>query len=222
MKLIVLLLLCACGLLSTASLQPAGWRGIVPLHSTRADVERIIGEPNFKYDLYDFENERVSIMYSGDPCTEGLRGSYNVPRDTVISIDVSPKRMMTLSGLGVDLAKYKKTRDPAIEVHSFYRNEEEGITIGTFEGDGEDKGKVLRIYYGPAAKDIHLRCHTATTKQAAKADDSRAEQINGGPIGDPCPQVSIIGPKDAACGGKRYSFSATLAGVDPRFSPTYK
>jgi hypothetical protein len=225
MKFIITFLLCAGGLLfASSSSQGSGWRGIVPLHSTRADVERLIGKPNFKYDLYDFENERVNVMYSGDPCTAGLQGSYNVPRDTVISIDVAPKQKLMLSDLNIDLKNYRKTIDSAIEVHSFYRNEEEGITIGTFEGGGEDNGKVLKIYYGPAAKDSQLRCSAATTQQAAKADGSRATQINSstGPIGDPCPTISMVGPSGVMCRGQRYSFSATLAGVDPRFSPTYK
>src|SRR5437868_6730956 len=133
MKSFILFLTCACGLLLVVpSLRTGGWRGIVPLHSTRADVERLVGKPNDEYDTYDFESKRVYIMYSSDPCTEGEVGSYNVPRDTVIGIDVSPKRRLTLSDLGIDLSKYKKSTDPTNEPRALYRNEEEGIAIDTW------------------------------------------------------------------------------------------
>ena len=117
----------------------------------------------------------------------------------------------------------KKTRDPLIEVHFFYRSEEDGVTIGTFEGGGEDNGKVLKIHYGPAARDERLRCPTATPRPA-EGGDSRAERIDGTrePVGDPCPTIEIVGPSGDMCGSRRYSFSATLAGVDPRFHPTYR
>src|SRR5215218_2487899 len=103
MKLIVVLLLCLGGLLSTPPpSQNSGWRGIVPLHSTRADVDRLIGRPNFRGELYDFEGERASIIYTREPCTGGLQGAYNVPCDTVVSIDIVPKQRLMLSELNLD------------------------------------------------------------------------------------------------------------------------
>jgi len=52
MRYVTVLLLCLGGLLLTSfPPQKSGWRGIVPLHSTRADVERLIGKPNFQDDL---------------------------------------------------------------------------------------------------------------------------------------------------------------------------
>lgn len=52
--------------------QSKGWRGIVPLHSTRADVIRLLGPPNLDGDLYDLDNKTVHIEYSDGPC-EKLR-----------------------------------------------------------------------------------------------------------------------------------------------------
>jgi hypothetical protein len=153
-------------------------------------------------------------MYADGPCTEGQKGSYNVPRDTVISIDVSPKRGLMLSDLNIDLRKYKKTVDQLNAIRSFYWNEEDGISIGTVESEGEDNGRVLTMYYGPMTKDSHLRC---------KADDSRAEQTDSstGRLGK-CPGISITGPSGDQCRSQRYSFSAALVGGDPRSRPTFK
>jgi hypothetical protein len=44
------------------------WREIVPLKSTKFDVERLLGKPNH-LGRYDIENERVSILYSQGSAT---------------------------------------------------------------------------------------------------------------------------------------------------------
>src|ERR1044072_2921350 len=53
----------------TFVVQAKGWRRIVPLHSTRADVERLLGTPDRKSNIkpvvrYDLEEETVVIIYS--------------------------------------------------------------------------------------------------------------------------------------------------------------
>ena len=48
---IILVALCAVG---TAN--GKGWRGIIPLHSTRADVERLLGQPTE-------ETSKYSVVY---------------------------------------------------------------------------------------------------------------------------------------------------------------
>jgi hypothetical protein len=138
--------------------QAKGWRGLVPHHSTRADVERLIGKPNFKYDLYDFEKERVRIFYASDLCAEGPASGRNEPRDIVTQISVAPKGKLLLSDLHLDLSKYERVKDPEVQVHTYYVDKEEGITYEVLEGGGEDEGKILSTDYEPAAEDKVLRC----------------------------------------------------------------
>lgn len=64
------------------------WRGIVPLHSTRADVEKLLGsaKPSTQTGMLDYEteNEEVTVMYaSGPPCANNGFRIWKVPRDTV-------------------------------------------------------------------------------------------------------------------------------------------
>lgn len=217
------LLLCACVVLSLGGTSSAKeWRGVIPLHSTRTDVERLLGKPNAKYDRYEFESERASIIYSSEPCAAGSQ--WNVPRDTVIQISITPKKTLQLSDLRLDLNKYERAKDPSVTAHTFYINKEEGVHYVVFEGGGEDDGQILNIYHEPSVKDANLRCSASTAGQAAKADCSRVEQANNGtsPISDPCPTISITGSSGDLCRSQRYSFSATLAGLDPRFTPTFK
>src|ERR1051325_9854182 len=71
------------------------WRGITPLHSTRDDVRRLLGQPLPKSgdfdDMYDVDGARVNIMYVRKPCQLGLPadwGNWNVPPYTVVNISV--------------------------------------------------------------------------------------------------------------------------------------
>jgi len=66
------------------------WRSIVPLHSTRSDVERLLGPAEGKaLSVYQLENEVVSVQFSEESCDEKKNQGWNVPRDTVIIVTVS-------------------------------------------------------------------------------------------------------------------------------------
>jgi hypothetical protein len=140
-----------------------GWRGIKPLHSTREDVERLIGPPMQPRGIsYDLENERVTIGYSdGTPCTKGYPYGWDASPDTVISIEVYPKNKLTLAELQFDLSKYKKHSPHGDDGDTYYYSDEEGISIETRPyGDG-----VALIQYLPAASDKHLRCPEAAARE---------------------------------------------------------
>lgn len=216
MKVAILLLSCLCALLYThPRAQPAGWRGIVPLHSTRADVERVLGTPNLSSDVYDLGNERASIMYSTDPCTGGPRGGYRVPRDTVLSIYVVPQYDLLLSALHFDPDKYKRTKDAPVPGHSIYKNEGEGVTYLVDETSSRGKSLVQRILYAPAAEDAGRRCPDATAEQTVEKDHACS------PEGE-CPMIWIKGPTGEPCQNRRLTFTTLIVGVDPRFAATYK
>src|SRR5262245_55163535 len=84
----------------------AGYRGIVPLQSTRADVERVLGRPANPDDAtYQLPREIVAIQFSKYGCTppprvEGwptppLEG-WNVPPGTVLAIRVTLRKQVPL------------------------------------------------------------------------------------------------------------------------------
>lgn len=211
------LLLPACVLLSAVvTSQAKEWRGIVPAHSTRADVVRLLGNPNAEYGRYDLGDELAVIFYARHPCSEGAE--LNVPPDTVTSITVYPQKTLRLADLQLDLSKFKKLGDSYAGGRTVYQDEEEGIRYAVFEDDGSANGKVMEIYYQPAKKDAHLRCPVPAnnTPEVGQTGDDQ------GPGGDPCPEISIIGPAGDRCPGRRCSFSAKLSGLDSRFSPTFK
>ena len=146
----------------TCVVQAKGWRGIVPLHSTRADVEQLLGTPDRKSNnkpvvRYDLEEERVSIIYSREPCSDGsVYGKWAVPPDTVVSMRVIPKKRLLLSELQLDAAQYKVTHVRGVPSYTYYIDEGDGVQYDV------SHGHVNSIDYFNAAEDEHLRCKTYT------------------------------------------------------------
>lgn len=146
--------------------QAREWRGIVPLHSTRADVEKLLGPPppppedgSMLYELsklrsiYFLDEGEIYIVFAekrllGDaPCPEA------VPADTVLLIQVTPKKALLRSDMKLDEKKLKKF-EPAVPPNSGfegYVDEEDGISFRTYEG------KVEIINYFATVKD-RVRC----------------------------------------------------------------
>lgn len=127
------------------------WHGIVPLHTTRADVERLLGPPAEDHELmsvYKLEREVVVMQYAaGPPCrTDGFH-IYQVPRGTVLSISVAPKADLLFSDLHLDKSKYKITDGGHVPGYSYYTDETEGIQYEV------TKGLVMSTTYLPTTKD---------------------------------------------------------------------
>jgi hypothetical protein len=152
MKIINAILICIYMMLPANMPQEAkGWRGIMPLHSTRTDVERVLGSPGGMCKcIYDTKNERVYVEYASAPC-KGFLPGWNVPSGTVLSVTVTSKSEQQFSDLNIDESKFVKTYDDTMTV--YYINKEEGIKYRV-----SDLGIVKSISYIPSVKDNHLRC----------------------------------------------------------------
>jgi hypothetical protein len=103
--------------------------------------------------FYESEKERVSITYSRGPCAVEF-SPWNVPRDTVIRISVTPMSDVKFADLKIDLTKYKKLDDYHVGTIKHYIAENEGLE---YEVD-ENKGTITLIKYLPTAADEPLRC----------------------------------------------------------------
>jgi hypothetical protein len=131
------------------------WRSIVPLHTTRVAVEKQLGPPSMDRGdtvVYDYQNERASIEYSKGPCSVEF-SQWNVPRDTVISIWITPKTDLKAADLGLD-KNYKLVRDEHRPQLIHYIDEEVGIEYNVDEASGI----VGLVKYLPTAADKNLRC----------------------------------------------------------------
>lgn len=128
------------------------WRGIVPLHSTRAEVEKLLGPPNVEDSGYDIGGEQVLMSYSSQGCQEGLPGGWKVPANTVVSISISSKNEMKLA----DVLVSGKNYDQIYGVHTpkvDYVDVQEGVRYSTIDGSVQ-----TTTYLGSEADDKKLRC----------------------------------------------------------------
>jgi hypothetical protein len=154
MRRINIVICCAWLMLVTAGTSWArGWRGLIPLQSTRQDVERLLGTPTNYY--YDLKNETVYIHFSSGACQGDEPDSYKVPAGTVTRIMVIPKSEPSLKTLRVDIARYKKQVDENIKQHVFYYDEDAGNAIEVFDG------KVESLTYTPGVSQASLRCYSS-------------------------------------------------------------
>jgi len=133
-------------LMLSAHSQASSWRGIVPLKSTRSDVERLFGKPN-GLGRYEFDSERAYIYYSKSPCDSPKDCECLVPNDTVLYIIVTPEIEMKFSKLKIDRTKYQRKRSTHLPTVMSYSNEDKGI-IYTVDGD-----EVTEISYIPSERD---------------------------------------------------------------------
>jgi len=126
------------------------WRGIVPLKSTRADVERLLGEPKQKSSFayyYRFHDELAVVWFQSRPCDQCGLG-WHVPVETVTTIGVIPLLAQAPKPSDIEGFKSEVTDGGFV----YYTNEVDGLTVETL------KGKVTSLQYEPEKRLEHLWC----------------------------------------------------------------
>lgn len=158
-------------LLVAAIAEAKSWRGIVPLHSTRSQVEQLLGPPTEQMTQYSVvyrtPNETVLIYFAaGLPCGVGEKYSqWRVARNTVTNILITPNPGSPLSQLNIDESRYKKLSGGHIP-ETRYINAREGEALTVVQN------VVRTIDYFAAADDSYLEC-----PGPPKADTTNCEYI---------------------------------------------
>ncbi|MGH9966965.1 MAG: hypothetical protein ACREBG_03895 [Pyrinomonadaceae bacterium] len=154
---------------SETRLPSNAWHGLVPLKSTRAEVERLLGPPkgllagNYSYET---KKEKVRVVYSEGSCKRSLEGQWKVPVDTVLSVTVFPQTTVLVNTLGLDKTIYKRNQEVHPENWAWYASAETGVMIHTMQNNGCEE--VMSITYRPTTKDEELRCLTNNAKMTFK------------------------------------------------------
>lgn len=138
---------------------PLTWKGLVPLHSNRLDVERVLGLPLRSYGqlyLYENESERVSVWYSSGKCNRGA-DSWRVPVNTLTRLEVFPAKSSTLRDLLFDRSRFERRKWNRPSDWVTYSNDGDGISIEVTDIGG-DLEELRSIVYRPKLTDKQLRC----------------------------------------------------------------
>ena len=159
-------------LVSFSSAFAKDWRGILPLHSTRADVEALLGPPpppppdhsytlNQSRSIYFLDEGEIYIVFAD----EEFRRQHDcdsVPLGTVLTISVAPKGELAVSNLNLDQKAFRKfdpSQTPGLGFEGFI-DEKEGLVIRAFKGNVEelvyfaatpDQARCPRYYEKPEA-----------------------------------------------------------------------
>jgi hypothetical protein len=141
------------------------WRGIIPLHSTRADVERLLGpqltpaDPdntkiynlNSSWAIYFVDEGEIWFNFV-DPKAEEPNCMGNLPLGTVLNISIKPSRPLKLADIGLDEKKIKLFNASNLKQLNFkgYLDATNGFAVVLERGD------VYKLQYFGQAKDKRL------------------------------------------------------------------
>jgi hypothetical protein len=145
----------------SSQIHPAtnSWRDLVPLRSTRGEVETRLGKPTFSFGTryrYENENEKVEVIYSPGSCELIGAERWNVPKDVVIWMEVYPRKTVPIRDVHLDLKKYRRFQAWHPENFVRYENQEEGVVVHAIIGAKAEE--LFFFEYQPTAKDRVLRC----------------------------------------------------------------
>jgi hypothetical protein len=154
MKLVGLLsLVVALLIVASVDVCAAEWRGIVPLHSTRSDIVRLLNacEETQERCSFSLEDQDVQIVFSGwqhafSSCPT------NIPEDTVLLVRVRLANPKTVKELKLNLESFKAF-DPSYPSGVGYRayiDEQSGLLLRSY------KGQVTEFDYIPTRRDQKL------------------------------------------------------------------
>lgn len=125
---------------------------IVPLHSSRADVEKIARFVKIfgNFVGYETDNEFIYVYYSKAEC---VGHGWNVPVDRVLDYRSYPKRDLMFE----DVLKANKNLIETVDdtATSYLINQTDGIVYVGQVGEGQ---KVEYISFNPLPSDSDLRC----------------------------------------------------------------
>lgn len=129
---------------------PGGWKGIVPLRSTRDDVERLLGAPEGECRcVYRAGDDLVRVDYAEAAC-KGPAPGWNVPAGVVLQFTFTPKDRPPFPGPGVDVSRFVKTSESPAE--TYYTDVGEGVRYAA------QSGRLMYVQYIPSSGDKSLRC----------------------------------------------------------------
>ena len=155
MNLLKVFTLIVLGLVLNSVAQAKEWRGIIPLQSTRADVERILGSPwhqsSSARSMYLIDHAAVEITFADQSNPDVERCSGKVPLGMVLSIFVLPQGDVSLSDLQIDPKHTKTFNVPFGQLdYRAYYDKRSGFIVRTLDG------KVHEICYLASADARHL------------------------------------------------------------------
>lgn len=150
-----------------------GWKGIKPLKTNKAVVEKLLGKPtkidDNDYYFYSTEDGLINVNYSISPCTANSyeRGHFNIPQNTVLSYYIIIYKELKLKDLDFKREKYRRVDDYHLMDVADYINSDDGIVIEVKKVDEIEY--VSKIYFYPdKLNKENLKCDVLKSESETK------------------------------------------------------
>ncbi len=182
---------------STAALADE-WKGIIPSVATRSDVVRLLQvcEDSTVPCEFDLDGERIRIVFSGMVQDYFYECSKNLPIDTALLVEVTPKIPISLKNYK---RRYNLKRLGKASEFSGYFDERAGLVLKT------RSNKIIQLNYVANSSD-RLRCK-------GYYDDP----LKFAAVVTHCPPVSLEGPNEPVNAGEILNFRASVQ-PDPKMT----
>lgn len=133
------------------------WDRLVPLKSTRHDVEALVGKVKWSHGstfIYEMPCGRLDVVYSRGSCELTNVQRWNVPQDVVIRMEFAPRQTILVRDLNLASEAYARRQPLHPENWVEYRSKENGILITALRARKGDT--VAVIAYEPTKKQEEL------------------------------------------------------------------
>jgi hypothetical protein len=144
------------------------WKNIIPLKTTKAEIEKILGLPieKVKYGEYGFTytsaEGKINVFYASERCKGEIRG-WNVETDTVLTFTLFPKDSRMIN--------YREIRERTQDFILILSDTLANSFIDPEKGTDYvfSDGELVSITIAPKSSDNHLRCKGFPTYNLAGA-----------------------------------------------------
>lgn len=178
------------------------WKGIIPGVSTRSDIVRLFQEckDNSLPCEFELEGNKVRIVFSGMVQDYFYPCSTNLPSDTVLVVEVTPRTKTKLKSLQQSF-HFRKLG--AMSQFSGYADERAGLILKTH------KNVIIQLNYIADAS-TRLRC------EAYYANPTKFV-----PVVTHCPPITLEGPSATVTAGDVVHLKANIQ-PDPKMTLVWK
>lgn len=113
------------------------WSCLIPLKSTRAEVERILGKPAKYFDTsggYETSYGKYSVWYATGRCSKKVEGrDWNVDAGIMTNLLVYPKRVDLIDQYLSNLQDYERRESPGGYSRFLYLSKDESLIYQTIK-----------------------------------------------------------------------------------------
>lgn len=137
------------------------WLNLVPLESTRENVEKILGKPEKYFETYGTyirQDGTFSVWYTRGGCQKGVEGlQWNVQARKMASLLFYPKKSLPLKYYVSDISNFEKSDSLFRDGKKWYVSADGSIGYETIVPNGSAEF-VYSISIEPAKNKDHLLC----------------------------------------------------------------